>query len=232
MEAWQAVTLFILFALVVGGGVFYLVIGPERLRETLSEAWENHRERHAERRAQTQVLEAARRREREVGVEVGLSPAAVLDRAVEAMTRGGYGLESRSENTVTFARHEGADSCAGCILMLLFLLPGILYLLLAQRTIRVTFAAYPIEGGCRLVVGGDHPQAVMQAVEWARTLPRPGSQSEVEESFSENAAQADPTTVEDRRPADTLRELAELRDQGLVTQEEYEAKKRDLLDRM
>ena len=33
-------------------------------------------------------------------------------------------------------------------------------------------------------------------------------------------------------PAQQLRDLAELRDAGLITPEEYEAKRRDLLDRM
>jgi hypothetical protein len=50
---------------------------------------------------------------------------------VEAMTHTGYGIESRTENAVTFARHEEANSCLGCLLMLFFIVPGLLYLLLA-----------------------------------------------------------------------------------------------------
>lgn len=54
--------------------------------------------------------------------------------------------------------------------MLLFILPGILYLLLANRTARVTVAAYPYEGGSRLVIGGDDPATRNRLMEWARGL--------------------------------------------------------------
>ena len=213
--------MFVWLSLVVGGSVFYVVRNPESAQD----AWRKLKEEWAERRAERRAREVARRREEEVGVEVGLPVAAVLEQAIEFMTRAGYGIESRTENTVTFDRHEGADSCLGCLLMLLFILPGLLYLLLAQRTVRVTFAAYPIEGGSRVVIGGDHNPARMEAVGWARRLPDPGE--EVEEIPIDEAATTSPSS-----PAVRLRELAELRDQGLITEEEYEAKKTDLLDRM
>ena len=41
--------------------------------------------------------------EREVGIEVPLRPRAVLDRAVESMTRAGHTLEDQSQNSLTFA---------------------------------------------------------------------------------------------------------------------------------
>jgi hypothetical protein len=76
VEAWQAASLFALMALVLGS-VLYFVVGTEALRD----AWEILKEMQAARRAEHQAQLEARIREREVGVEVGLSPAAVLDRA-------------------------------------------------------------------------------------------------------------------------------------------------------
>lgn len=56
--------------------------------------------------------------------------------------------------------------------------------------------------------------------EWARSL-----RSESDEEEEIGLAPFD-------NPLDQIRRLAELRDAGLVTPEEFEAKKRDLLDRM
>lgn len=49
-------------------------------------------------------------------------------------------IQHRTDTTVTFARDEGADAVLGCVLMFSFILPGLLYLLLANRTARVTVA--------------------------------------------------------------------------------------------
>lgn len=104
---------------------------------------------------------AAEAREREIGVEVFLSPKIVLDRAVESMTRGGYTVEDRSQNSLTFARREEPSVAVGCILLLFFILPAILYFLFAAKTLKSTLAVFPDgEGGSRIVIGGNDPQAV------------------------------------------------------------------------
>ena len=67
--------------------------------------------------------------ERASGIEMALAPAEVLDIVTEDMTRSGYGVESRTENTVTFSRSAQMNPAIGCLLALLFLLPAIIYML-------------------------------------------------------------------------------------------------------
>ncbi len=213
----------LLVLLLVSFGLYYVGAGG-----VLLGWWERLRAWEAGRRARFEAIEAARRREREVGIEIGLPPSKALDGAVEVMTRGGYSLESRTENTVTFARSGQINACLGCFLALLFLIPMIVYLLIvAGRTLRVTVAAYPREeGGSRVVVGGDDEGGIRVLAEWARTLPsEPEAVVAVEEPLELLAAPG-PTI------ADKLHELSELKEAGLITQEEYEAKKAELLGRM
>ena len=86
------------------------------------------------------------------------------------MVRGGYSLESRTTTSAGFVKKRGANGCLGCFLMLFFLLPGLLYLLLARRTQRVTIAAYPEPSGCRALIGGDDAAGAAKLVDWARGL--------------------------------------------------------------
>lgn len=188
--------------------------------DSYAEAWAAFRRWAAEAPERFRADRAAAVREQEVGIEVALPPRAVLDRAVEAMTRAGHTLEDRSQNSLTFARRQEPSAAVGCILLLLFVLPAILYFLFAAKTLRATLAAFPDGGGgSRIVVGGDDPQAVSRLTDWARALRSEPAGEEVAAEISTN-------------PLDQIRRLAELRDAGLVTPEEFEAKKRDLLDRM
>ena len=163
-DNWTALAIifFLVVALVLGGlGVYLLGGGPyiAELWESFKDWWERYQADRASQAAERQEIYARAQHERERGIEVAWSTGMVLDRAVEAMTRSGYGLETRSENAATFARHQGPNVALGIFLILCCaILPGILYLLLAERTVRVTVAAYPIEGGSRVVVGGDSAQ--------------------------------------------------------------------------
>jgi Short C-terminal domain len=259
-----AVLFFFVVALLLGGFGFYMLGGGPLLTEWwegFKEWRERTRAEQASRRARLEEEQASRRarleeeraleqREREFGVEVGLLPSAVLDRAVEGMTRSGYGLETRTENATTFARHQGPNIAFG-ILFTIFccVIPGIIYLLLAERTVRVTITAYPIEGGSRVVVGGDNQQDIWQAINWARRLPKPGEgvpPEPADQQASEPGEEAPPEPAEQQavEPPETtspsvapdvpeqIRRLAELRDTGLITQEEFETKKAELLRRM
>jgi hypothetical protein len=76
---------------------------------------------------------------------------------------------------------------------------------------------YPYEGGSRLIVGGDDHDAVRGIERWASLLR------------SEYVIGAEPPPAE-RNAADRIRELAQLRDEGLSTEGEYEAKRRELLE--
>jgi hypothetical protein len=233
-----AILFFAVVALLLGGlGVYFLGGGPY-LAEwwgNFKEWWERTKANEAARAAQRQEMYAREQHERELGIEVGLPPSAVLDRAVEAMTRSGYGLEARTDTAATFARHQGANIGLGIFLILFCcILPGVLYLLLAERTVRVTIAAYSIEGGSRVVVGGDKDQDVSQATSWARGLPEPidgeASPAPLQQQAREPPETQSPTVAPDI--PEQIRRLAELRDAGLITQEEFETKKSELLRRM
>src|SRR5215212_57945 len=125
-----AILFFVVVAVLLGGfGLYYVGASP-----VFERWWEENRARRAARRAQYQERLAQIDRERQIGIETGWLPELVLEGAVEWMTSNGWALLGYAERTATFARDEGADACLGCILMLFFLLPGILYLLLANRT--------------------------------------------------------------------------------------------------
>ena len=244
-DNWTAVAIifFLVVALVLGGlGVYFLGGGPYLAGwwESFKDWWERYRADQAARAAETREAVARWQLENERGIEVALAPGMVLDRAVEAMTRSGYGLETRSENAATFARHQGPNVALGIFLLLCCaILPGILYLLLAERTVRVTVAVYPIEGGSRVVVGGDSAQDASRATSWASGLPKP-SEGEPSPTPPEQQASEQPASEPRGTPSPTaaldipeqIRRLAELRDAGLITQEEFETKKAELLRRM
>ena len=121
---------------------------------------------------------------------------------------------------------QGADGGTACCLAFFFLLPAVLYLFMYNKTERITASAYPHEGGSRLVIGGDNFAVVGQIAEWARALR---DDPQVLASPGIPDALPSPDSPE-KDAADRLRELARLKDQGLITQEEYEVKRRKLLE--
>lgn len=206
--------------LVLVGVAALVVYVQAQAYDSNEEAWAAFKRWMAEAPGRLRASYAAANRERNAGIEVALSPRAVLDRAVEAATRAGHVLEARSENSLTFVRREKPSSWAAIFLLLFFLLPGILYLMFGSKLVRATFAVFPGEGGgSRMVIGGDDGYMVARLTDWARTLR---SEPAGEESAAEIAT----------NPLDQIRRLAELRDAGLVTPEEFEAKRKDLLNRM
>ena len=220
MDSTGAVIFFGLVAVVLLGVAGYYYGFPSK--EARGEAWERAKANHAIDNQRVAEARATREREQRTGIEVAASPQMVLDAAVEMMTREGWAAQHRSETTVSFARDEGADAGVGCLLLLFFLVPGILYFALANKTVRMTIAAYPHEGGSRVVAGGDHQLITGDLVRHLRDLPAPG-QAPVTPGV-EGAGYTQPSIAE------KLRQLSEARDAGLLTQEEFEAKKRDLID--
>jgi hypothetical protein len=220
VEPSQAAIIFALVVLAAGAVVFSVVFGMEPLRN----AWAASEARLAERRAQVAILEEQRRRERELGVEVPLPPAVVLNRVVEGMLKAGHSVENRTANCASFVREEGADSCLGCVLMLLFLLPGLLYLLLARTTKRASVVAYPheVDGapGTRLVIGGDDQGTIDGLAMWVRNLAAEPTEAIEIEAPSEGST------------ADRLRELEGLKESGLISEDEYRAKRSQILEEM
>lgn len=163
-----------------------------------------------------------RREHRDLGVPTGFSPASALDSAVMYMTGKGYAVESRSESTVTFTKYLPPNTFTGIVLLLLFILPGILYFILAGRTVRSTVVAIPDEESTRVKLGGEPYEGIEDLQQWQKSLPEPGT---IEEERLPELASADDIPGQ-------IRKLAELRDAGIVTEEEFERKKAELLGRM
>jgi hypothetical protein len=113
--------------------------------------------------------------ERETPIFVSLAPSDALDAATMHMLARGFSLEARFSNSVTFAKHEGPNLFIGCLLFLLFVVPAIIYLALAGRDTRTTLAAFPVEEGSRLHVGGDNREGVLELRRWAEGFPAAAS---------------------------------------------------------
>lgn len=219
------------YYVVLAGVVAGLLLGGVALRllatvGPVAEAWERFKVSRAARLASVEEFSATLQRERESGIEVGISPSVVLDQASERMARAGWTLQTRTETSAIFARDKGA-SClvAGCLAVFL-IVPAIIYLFLYNTTSRVAVMAYPHEGGSRLVFGGDDEETLLDMRRWAHELTTEQREFLAVEEHPESSTPAASTLV------DKLRELGELRDAGLITPEEFEEKKRDLLDRL
>ncbi|MDQ3966605.1 MAG: hypothetical protein M3246_09210 [Actinomycetota bacterium] len=65
-------------------------------------------------------------------VLVALPPGECLDRLEAHMLRWGFELAGLEENRVAFSRNKGPDPALGCILLFLFVIPGIIYFILAE----------------------------------------------------------------------------------------------------
>jgi hypothetical protein len=235
LDATGAILFFaFVFVVLAGGiGVYFLYTAGllDGYLDWTRMRWANYNaEREEQKRARAALAEASRR-EQHYGIETPLAPEALLDGVAEGMIRKGWGIQSRSGNTVTFSRDEGADGCLGCFLMLFLIVPGILYLLLYNTTKRVTASAHPHPGGSRLILGGDDFVVMRQITEWARTL-RPGDTVVGANAVPALSAADSQSALPQRSASERLRELAELRDAGLITPEEYEEKKRRLLEEL
>lgn len=99
-----------------------------------------------------------------------LSPQDAIQRTVAHMVGRGYPLVSRQENSATFSHHEGPDVWAGCFLLLLFLLPGILYFILAGGERHTTLVATAEDNGVRLYAGGDRGASQDELRAWVMEL--------------------------------------------------------------
>ena len=162
----------------------------------------------------------------DAGNLVGLTPHEALDQAVAYMTRERASVTSRTENSVTFTYRKEPNVGILIILLLFFLLPGIIYWMAASRDTNFTITASPAEGGCRLLIGGEDAAGDGHYFfkKLVKLLPGPDPTLTV--------ADAEPTRTSARNIPDEIRRLAELRDAGIVSNEEFEAKKRELLNRM
>lgn len=169
---------------------------------------------------------------------VDLSPQQALDEAQTFLIRQGYRTMQRRGESLTMQRRS-QDQTVG------------------QNTLNLTVTAlHQPEGGVRISVRGNDREGVEERqsawMEWSESLPKK------QEPQSTKAAEAEASTaanldtereaIEEAETASTvpsessgdqqsdvydqIRRLAELRDEGLLTSEEFEAKKRELLERL
>jgi len=168
-----------------------------------------------------------RKIERELGPLVGLSAQDALEQAVRRLTREGATVTARTGNTVSFTYRAGPNILILLFLLLLFVIPAVIYAIAASRDVHFTVTATPAPGGCRLLFGGEYGAGYNAFCRWLRSLPGPNP---------ELAGEADtPPTRNGEVSGDIptqIKRLAQLKDSGFITGEEFEAKKRDLLNRM
>lgn len=124
----------------------------------------------------------------------GMSPAQAVDLIASYMVSHGYVLESHQSNSATFSYHGGPDGWVGLgllvsgllpgvallflgflfdvsillvvMLLLLGLLPGIFYFLLAKGDRRTTLLATQGTNGCSLYIGGDADLVLRELYNW------------------------------------------------------------------
>jgi hypothetical protein len=100
-----------------------------------------------------------------------MRPDQVLEQAATHMASRGFAIESRLGNTINFAFHEGPNVFVGLVLLLLGILPGILYFLLAGGDRRTTLLANEEGEGCRAYVSGDRGAPLYELRNWVLSLP-------------------------------------------------------------
>lgn len=168
-----------------------------------------------------------RRREGQFGPLVGLTCEEALDELGRHFTQLGARITDRSKHHIACSYRKGPEAFVLLVLLLLFILPAILYWMAASRDVHFTITATPDVGGCRLLFGGERSAVYEEFLAWVEDAPSPNPNIVVPEEAVAAEGGEMPAGVPDQ-----IRELAKLRDAGIVSQEEFEMKKRDLLDRM
>ncbi len=89
------------------------------------------------------------------------------------MLRWGFALAGREENRVAFSRNKGPDLALGCILLWLFIIPGIIYFILAKgETVYTTVSVEPTDDGRTRVTFSSDERGDEQVVrQFLSTLP-------------------------------------------------------------
>lgn len=107
--------------------------------------------------------------ERERAHTGAVPPHKLLGELTLYLSPTGYALEPRFESSATFMRYEGPNFAVAVILSFLFVLPAIIYLIVADRGVRTM--VMEAEGGCRFVLGMDDEQGRYDFRRWVEGLP-------------------------------------------------------------
>jgi hypothetical protein len=182
---------------------------------------------------------------KEEGVEPGprkvttMAPADVLRSVTDfVLARGRWQVIYQTEDQVTLQHFAGASCLIAFLLLFLGVIPAILYLLLAKGESRLVVRAIPA-GACTQVeitwLGTNWRSLAFAFLE---TLPEASEEelARIEEPRmvpQAAAATSPPAEAVDREEVfQQIRELGRLREEGLITEEEFEAKKAELLARL
>jgi hypothetical protein len=101
-----------------------------------------------------------------------MTPAQVLEQAATHMAGRGFDIESRLANAVNFSFREEPNLILGLVLLLLGIVPGLLYFLLAGGDRRATLLVDEQGDGCRVYVDGDASALRDELRTWVLGLPR------------------------------------------------------------
>jgi hypothetical protein len=105
-------------------------------------------------------------------VVTDMKPDQLLDQAATYMASRGFIIEQRIGNTINFSFHEGPEVFLGCFLLLLGIVPGVLYFVLAGGNRRITVLANEEGEGTRVFVSGDSKAPPLyQLRDWVISLP-------------------------------------------------------------
>ena len=100
-----------------------------------------------------------------------MTPVQVLEQAATHMAGRGFAIESWLGNAINFSFHEEPNVALGCGLLLIGIVPGILYFLLAGGDRRTTLLVNGEGEGCRVYVSGDGGAALDELRNWVLSLP-------------------------------------------------------------
>jgi hypothetical protein len=98
-------------------------------------------------------------------------PHQLLEQAALYMADRGFIIEQRLGNIINFAFHKGPEMFLGCFLLLLGLVPGLLYFLLAGGDRRATLLVSEGGEGSRVYVSGDKGAPLDELRNWVLSLP-------------------------------------------------------------
>ena len=116
------------------------------------------------------ALASRSRREGSGQIAARESPDAATEQAVSYMVSLGFVLSQKTDTSATFSRRKRPNTDVGILLLLLGIVPGALYFLLAGGERRTTMLAVPAgvgRGAALLTVSGDDPDARKLLYAWA-----------------------------------------------------------------
>ena len=121
------------------------------------------------------------------------------------------------------------------VILLFLTIPMFIYFMVGGKHVQSTLTAISLPSGSRLSISGESPVGHELLREWLNTLPKIpsfGSQPHEYTGQQYSATEKDGYDLAALGIPEKIRKLAELRDSGILSDEEFKAKKSQLLDQM